>query len=288
MMQKLKDKSAVITGGGSGGIGRAVAMAMAEEGAKVVVNDIGRNNAGKMIADEVVAEITKNNGTAVPNYDSVITMEGGEKIIKSAIDNFGRIDILVNCAGNKPSRSTLDMTDDDWNSVLNVHLKGHFNCIKAALPSMIKQQSGTIVNISSRGAFFGGPGSVAYSSAKAGILGLTSSIASEFKGNGINVNAILPSADTKLFPGNKPRPLGDNIPSSIFLDPDYIAPLIVFLGTNEAKKITGHFIYASGGDLCIYARPLHMMGGSPIFIRKAGKWTVDELANVIPATLGTS
>jgi len=147
MAQKLKDKSAVITGGGSGGIGRAVALAMAAEGAKVVVNDIGRNTDGKMIADEVVAEITKNNGIAVANYDSVVTLEGGEKIIRTAIDNFGRIDILVNCAGNKPSRSTLDMTDDEWNSVLNVHLKGHFSCIKAALPSMIQQKAGAIVNL---------------------------------------------------------------------------------------------------------------------------------------------
>jgi NAD(P)-dependent dehydrogenase (short-subunit alcohol dehydrogenase family) len=286
MVQKLKGKSAVITGGGSGGIGRVVALAMAAEGAKVVVNDIGRNPNGTMIADEVVAEIVRHNGTAVANYDSVVTMQGGEKIIRTAIDNFGSIDILVNCAGNKPSRSTLDMTDDEWDRVINVHLRGHFNCIKSALPSMIKQQSGTIVNVSSRGAFFGGPGSVAYSSAKAGILGLTSSIASEFKGNGINVNAILPSADTKLFPGNKPRPLGDNMPPSYYLDPDYIAPLIVFLGTDEAKKITGHFIYASGEDICFYARPLQLMGGSPLFIRKVGKWTVEELINVVPATLG--
>jgi len=127
---------------------------------------------------------------------------------------------------------------------------------------------------------------VAYSSAKAGILGLTSSIAAEFREYGITVNAILPSADTKLFPGDKPRAVGDNMPLPLCLEPDCISPIIVFLGTNEAKKITGHFIYASGGDLCIYPRHLHLMGGSPLFIRKVGKWTVDELANVVPATLG--
>ena len=278
MAHRLIGKSAVVTGGGNG-IGRAAALALAAEGAKVVVNDIGRDPNGKSIADEVVEEIRKSNGTAVANYDSVATMLGGENIIKTATSNFGRIDILVNCAGNFRAVHTVDMTENDWDSIIEVHLKGHFICTRAAALEMTKQKSGRIINISSRAAFscppFGLP-SLAYSTAKAGILGFTMVLSGELKEHGITVNAILPSANTKLFPGTAPR--GGDLPSSLMLDPDFVAPIIVYLATDEAQNITGQLIYASGGDLCIYARLLQPHA----FIRKMGKWTIDELTEVIP------
>ena len=121
MTQRLKDKSAVVTGGGSGGIGRAVSLAFAEEGAKVVVNDIGLDPDGMSIADKVVEEIVKAGGTAIANYDSVATMEGGENIIKTATSNFGRIDILVNTAGNINRKPALETTESELDSIMNVH-----------------------------------------------------------------------------------------------------------------------------------------------------------------------
>jgi len=291
MAQKLTGKSAVVTGAGStSGIGRAVALALAAEGAKVVVNDVWKDPDGTWGADRVVKEIKKANGIAVASYDSVTTLSGGEKIIKTAITNFGRIDILVNCAGNLSGGSLATMTDDDWDSVMLVHLKGHLSCCKAAIPEMIKQKSGRIINFSSRGAFptipIGMPlpaagaarpvGNPAYSTAKAGILGFTATLSPQLNAYGITMNAILPSANTPLFPGTTPR--GGDVPDTLSMDPDFVPPIIVYLATDEAQNITGQFIYASGGDLCIYARPLQPR----TFIRKIGKWTVDELSKVIP------
>jgi NAD(P)-dependent dehydrogenase (short-subunit alcohol dehydrogenase family) len=169
MAQYLKGKSAVVTGAGNKvGIGRAVAILMAAEGAKVVVNDIGKDASGKSAADTVVQEITNARGTAVANYDSVATMKGGENIIKTAISSFGKIDILVNCAGNFFPKRIFETTEEEWDQIMAVHLKGHFSTSKAAILEMKKQKSGRIINFSSRGATVGG-GSPVYSVAKAGI-----------------------------------------------------------------------------------------------------------------------
>jgi NAD(P)-dependent dehydrogenase (short-subunit alcohol dehydrogenase family) len=150
---------------------------------------------------------------------------------------------------------------------------------------MIKQRSGRIINFSSRGAAGGGSGTVAYCSAKAGILGLTSQLSNELIRHGITVNAILPSADTKLFPYSG-RKYKTGYPDPISVEPHYIAPMIVFLATDKAQDITGRFIYACGGDICIYARPLRLPAETNTFIRKMGKWTVDELSEVIPPLIG--
>jgi 3-oxoacyl-[acyl-carrier protein] reductase len=285
MAKKLQGKSAVVTGSGSPvGIGRAVAIALAAEGASVVVNDIGKDKDGNRAADKVVAEIVKAKGKAVANYDSVATVQGGENIIKTALNSFGKIDILVNCAGNFLPRRFADTTEQEWDSIMSVHIKGHFACAKAAVPEMIKQKSGRIINFSSRGATVGG-GSTVYSTAKAGILGFTSALAADLQEYGITVNAILPSAVTELFPWPKKR-MEDNLPVAFSLEADYVAPMVAYLATDEARSITGRYVYASGGDICIYPQPLRLPAESPMFIRKMGKWTVEELAQVIPSLLG--
>jgi NAD(P)-dependent dehydrogenase (short-subunit alcohol dehydrogenase family) len=282
MAQKLQGKVAVVTGGGDG-IGRGIALAMAAEGAKVVVNDYGRADDGKNRADKVVEEIKEAKGTAVANYDSVATMPGGENIIKTATASFGRIDILVCCAGIFKPRLAVDMTEDDFDAIFAVHVKGHFSCMKAAIPEMIKQKSGRIISISSRAAA-GGGGNMAYSGAKAAILGMSSALSAELKQHGITVNAILPSADTRLFPGKKTKAMVGGLPVPIWAEPEYVAPTVVFLATDEAKDITDRYIYACGGDICIYAKPLQVPGDSHIIVRKTtGKWTVDELSEVIPS-----
>jgi len=283
MTQRLQGKSAVVTGGGDG-IGRAAALALAAEGAKVVVNDIGVGVDGKKVADNVVEEINGAGGQAVANYDSVATIAGGENIVKTATSNFGRINILVNCAGNFKTVKTVDITEDDWDSIMSVHLKGHFSCVKAAVPEMIKQKSGRIINISSRAAALGAA-SLAYNTAKAGILGFTSMLAAEQKENGITVNAVLPSAETKLFPGPAPS-IGDNMPISSERGPEYVAPLIVFLATDEARSITGRYIYISGGYVCVYARSLVLPGDAHMLLRKPGKWTIEELGEALLPIIG--
>ena len=165
-----------------------------------------------------------------------------------------------------------------------VHLKGHFSCSKAAILEMKKQKSGRIINFSSRGATVGG-GSPVYSVAKAGILGFTSAVAADVSEFNITVNAILPSAVTGLFPWAKKR-MEDNIPVAVSTEPDYVAPMVAFLATDEAQGITGRYIYASGGDICIYPNPILLPCASPVFIRKPGKWTIDEIGQVLPQLLG--
>lgn len=283
MTKRLSSKSAVVTGGGDG-IGRATVLTLAAEGAMVVVNDISKDADGKNMADKVVKEIEEAGGTAVANYNSVASITGGENIIKAAISNFGRIDILVNCAGNFKTVKTIEITEDDWDSIMDVHLKGHFSCVKAAIPEMIKQKSGRIINISSRAAAMG-TGSLAYNTAKAGILGFTSMLSAEQKEKGITVNAVLPSAETKLFPGPAPS-IGDNMPISSMRGPEYVAPLIAFLATDEARSITGRYIYISGEYICVYARPLILPGDAHILLRNTGKWTIEDLNEVLLPIIG--
>ena len=275
MAGKLTGKAAVVTGGG-GGIGRGVCLALAAEGASVVVNDFGTAPDGIKTADKVVNEIKKAKGSAVANYDSVATIASGEKIINAAVSNFGRVDILANCAGNFHPVPTVEMTQEVWDSIMAVHLGGHFSCTRAAARAMIQQKSGgSIVNISSLAGFprYDPQGS-AYSTAKAGIVGFTLGMSYELKQYGIRVNAIFPLASTNLFPGTKPRG-GGSTPATTSLDPEDIAPLLVYLGTDAAKDVTGQLIYAAGGDFSLLDRPMKHR----LFVRKMGKWTVDELTS---------
>jgi NAD(P)-dependent dehydrogenase (short-subunit alcohol dehydrogenase family) len=287
--QRLQGKSAVVTGSGSAGIGRAVALALAAEGAKVVVNDYGSNPEGVHLADIVVKQIKDAGGVAVPNYDSVATMQGGENIIKAAVSNFGKIDILVNCAGVFRSMPTQDMTEKDWDSVITTHLKGHFSCSKAAMVEMMKQKSGSIINFSSRGAFHGPQvanpnfSCLAYNTAKAGILGFTTALAGELKEQNVRVNCILPSAVTTLFPYEK-KPISDNLPIPANTQPEYTVPIIVYLASDNAAKITGQYFYTCGGDICVYGRPLQLPGPHA-FLHKADKWTFEELDDIIPTMI---
>ena len=273
MDKRLKGKTAVITGGG-GGIGGSVGLAMAAEGASIVVNDFNTGN-----ADKAVAEIKKAKGNAVANYDSVATVVSAQKIIKAATGNFGRVDILVQCAGNICNVSTLELTQEQWDSTLAVHIGGHFACAQAAAREMVQQKSGgTIINFASRGAFPTWPDpSSTYAVAKAGILGFTTALALELKKYSIRVNAICPNASTPLFPSKAPRG-GTDMPATLSLDPDDLAPMIVYLTTDEAKNITGRYIYIAGGDICLFDQPLKPR----LFVRKIGRWTLAELGEVVP------
>ncbi len=202
MADLLKDKAAVVTGAGRG-LGRAFAMALAAEGAKVVVNDLGVERDGSGVAhgpaDDVVAEIKAQGGEAVSNYDNVTITEGGENIIKTCVDSFGKIDILVNNAGILRDRMLFNMSPEEWDSVIKVHLYGLYNCTKPACILMRQQRSGRIINITSPTALMGGnPGQSNYGAAKAGVMGFTRVVSREMGRYGVTVNAFCPVAATRM------------------------------------------------------------------------------------------
>ncbi len=290
MGDRLKGKVAIVTGAGRG-IGRGEALVLAAEGAKVVVNDLGGaadgTGADKSPADEVVAEIKKMGGEAVANYDSVATMEGGEKIIKAAIDTFGRLDILVNNAGVLRDRMVFNMTEEEWDTVINVHLKGHFACTKPACVIFRQQRSGRIINTSSTSGL-GNMGQANYAAAKEGIVGFTRTVARDMGRYGITCNAIRPAAGTRLTLSpemedarKKREAAGMGGPPRIEIPPpEAIAPFVVFLCTDEAANINGHTFQVRGGEVDLMTDPVVVRS-----IHKAGTWTVDELCKLAPQSL---
>src|SRR5713226_2922236 len=200
MGDRLKGKVAIVTGAGRG-LGRAEALALAAEGARVVVNDLGGNVDGtgrdSGPADQVVAEITAAGGEAVANYGSVTSMEDGQRVVQQALDTFGRLDILVNNAGIIRNRMIFNMSEEEWDTVIAVHLKGHFTVTRFAAQVFRQQRSGRIVNTSSE-AGLGGFGASNYAAAKEGITGLTRTLALELGRYGVTVNAIRPRAATRM------------------------------------------------------------------------------------------
>jgi len=274
----LKDKVAVITGSGRG-IGRGIAKLMAEEGAKVVVNDLGGAGDGtgssRGPADEVVEEIRAAGGTAVANYDSVATVEGGQRIIQTALDNFGRLDIVVNNAGILRDRMIFNMTEEEWDAVIAVHLKGHFCVTKPASIIFRQQRSGRIINFSSTSGLIGNAGQANYGAAKAGIAGFTRVIARDLGKYGVTANVIAPAAATRLV-ATIPGVSLDSLPH-----PDDVAPMVVFLASDDAANVNGQTFYVSGGIISLYSNP-----GPVKTITKNGRWTAEEIARIFPSTLG--
>jgi len=279
-MGLLDGKVAVVTGAG-GGIGKSHALALAKEGAKVVVNDLGgaRDGAGSgtAMADQVVEEIKKDGGEAAANYDSVASMEGGKAIIQTAIDSFGKIDILVNNAGILRDKTLLKTTEEMWDMVIAVHLKGTFACTQAAAGFMKDQGTGgRIINTSSTSGLLGNFGQSNYGSAKAGIAGFTRVTALELQKYGITVNALVPIAITRMtddlpaFSGGDPEEMG----------PQFISPVVVFLASDLAKDITGKFFGIQGRKINSYAIKI-----SEGVIKDKGMWTPKEIADNIEKIL---
>jgi len=232
MSLSFKDRVAVITGAG-GGLGKVYALLFASRGAKVVVNDLGGSFKGEgastKAADVVVDEIRKAGGVAVANYDSV---EHGDKIIKTAIDNFGRVDILVNNAGILRDVSFAKMTEKDWDLIYTVHVKGAYSCTKAAWPHMLEQKYGRVIMTASAAGIYGNFGQANYSMAKLGLHGLAQALALEGKKANINVNTIAPIAGSRMTQTILPPQLVEQ------LKPDFVAPMVAYL-CHEDSKVTG-------------------------------------------------
>src|SRR3984957_6079635 len=294
--KRLSGKVAVVTGGGRG-IGRAEAMLLARQGAAVVVNDLGGGPTGggadDRIASQVVAEIHAAGGRAVANFDNVATMEGGARIIQTAIDSFGRLDILINNAGIVRPRIIYNMSEGDWDDVIAVHLKGHFSTIRAAAMTFREQKSGVIVNTASESGL-GHLGQSSYSAAKEGIVGLTRTIARDLGKFNVRCNAIRPRAATRLFDEEAQKAmertramLGDRgipVPIANPLDnkPEQVAALAVWLCTEAATNVNGRTFVVGGEMVGIYPEP----EPSRTMIREGG-WDLDALDRTAPVQLTT-
>ncbi|WP_069791334.1 3-oxoacyl-[acyl-carrier-protein] reductase [Cyanobacterium sp. IPPAS B-1200] len=243
-LQKLKDQVAVITGA-SRGIGKASAIALAEEGAKVVVNYASNSEA----ADKVVTEITEAGGSAIAIKADVSNPEEVDNLFKEAVKQFGKIDILVNNAGITRDTLMLRMKLEDWQQVINLNLTGVFLCCKAVSKMMLKQRSGKIINISSVAGQMGNPGQANYSAAKAGVIGLTKTLAKEFASRGVTVNAVAPGfIETDMTSGLEADEILKFIPLARYGKPEEIAGMIRFLAADKASSyITGQVFNVDGG-----------------------------------------
>jgi len=271
----LQDKVAVITGSGRG-IGRGIAIAMAKQGAHVVVNDPGveLNGTGgsSSPADQVVAEIKAFGGSAIANYDSVATIEGGERLINTAVDNFGTVHILANCAGILRDRMVWNMSEEEWDAVIAVHLKGHFATSRVAAAIMRKQQYGRIINFTSWSGLEGNAGQANYGAAKGGVMGLTLVLALELAKYNVTVNAIAPGASTRM---TQSVPTEQEAGAAPPAEAEDIAPVAVFLASEKAAYINGQIVGARGGQIALWQHP------RPIgMICKSGRWEPEELADV--------
>jgi len=282
-MGMLDGKAMVVTGAGRG-IGRGVAELAAAEGAKVVVNDPGVATDGsgsdKGPADQVVDAIRSAGGTAVANYDSVASMEGGERIIQTCVDNFGRIDCLINVAGILRDRMVFNMSEQEWDDVIATHLKGHFACTKPAIVLMRQQRYGRVVNFSSQSGLVGNAGQANYGAAKSGVAGFTRVVARDLGRYGITCNAIAPRALTRMT-GDLGSGAKGALSASEFAEmpPDYVAPMACFLATDDAWNINGQIFLVYGGTVSVLAHPIP---GRTIFKPGNDLWTLDELSEVVP------
>jgi len=274
----LDGKVAVVTGAGRG-IGRAIALMMAQEGAKVVVNDpgVGPDGVGhdRGPADQVVEEIRSGGGEAVASYESVADFEAAGRIIGKAVEAFGRIDILVNNAGILRDRMVFNMTEEEWDAVIAVHLKGTFNCTRHASVLMRQQRFGRIINISSEAGLVGNAGQANYGAAKAGIAGFTRVVARDLGRYGVTCNCVAPRALTRLTAGVPV--LAEAMKE---LKPEHIAPMVCYLASDAAWNINGQVFLVYGGTVALLHHPLPWRT-----IFKPGMWTYEEISKLMPALL---
>ena len=296
MGRRLAGKRAVVTGAGRG-IGRSVAELLAAEGAAVVVNDLGGSvdGAGReaSVADEVVEGIRAAGGTAVASHDSVAEFDTAERIIDTAVREFGGIDILVNNAGILRDRMVFNLSEAEWDAVIAVHLTGTFNCTRHASRLMREQRGGRIISMSSTSGVYGNSGQANYGAAKDGIAGLTRVISRELGKYGVTVNAVCPGAATRMTQtvsdtarsarakAGVASAAGKQPATLQFTGPENVAPWVVYLATDAARHVNGKVFLAMGGLVSLLDDP------APVrTIRTPGRWTPEDIALVFSRTLG--
>jgi NAD(P)-dependent dehydrogenase (short-subunit alcohol dehydrogenase family) len=287
---RLRDKVAIVTGSGQG-IGKAIAVAMAKEGAKVVTNNRRSGTSGGD-AETVAKEIADLGGQAIPFFGSVSDFDIAQKIVQTAVDNFGRIDIVVNNAGADAPKMVWNMTEEEWDRCADSFLKGSFNCIRHATGFMREQRWGRIINTTST-AWLGAVGHCNYGAAKAGIVGLTRNVAREVGRYGITCNAYAPTAGTRftlaegVVAGFRKRYEAGLMTKERFEEltnppsPETVTPFIIYLCTDEAADINGQVFDVTGGNIAIYSEPVKAQS----ILKEEGLWTVEELIELVPKVL---
>lgn len=282
-MGRLDERVVVVTGAGRG-IGREIALLAASEGAKIVVNDLGGGTDGKgttNIADDVVAEIRDNGGEAVSNTASVAEVGGGESLVRTAVDAFGGMDVLVNNAGILRDKTIFNMEEADWDAVIAVHLKGHY-CCSRPFAKYIREHNRTgarIINFSSVSGLYGNFGQANYGAAKAGIAGFSRVLALELAKYGCTVNTISPGALTRMT-----IPLRENRGESVEQEdldaggPQHVAPIVAWLASEASAGITSEIFHTARGGVAIMQQPRVIKQ----FKKSSGLWRLDELDDVVP------
>ncbi|MBI2388361.1 MAG: SDR family NAD(P)-dependent oxidoreductase [Deltaproteobacteria bacterium] len=268
----LEGKVAIITGAG-GGIGRAEALLFAAEGAKVVVNDVGGTRSGEgasaSAADSVVAEIEKAGGRAVAHHGSIAEAAGAQSLIKTAVDAFGRADVLVNNAGILRDKSLLKMDEAMWDAVIAVHLKGTFLCTQVFARQVVAQGGGgRVVNTTSVSGMLGNFGQANYSAAKAGIYGFTRTAAIELQKHRIAVNALAPIAKTRM---TEDLPMMQSVDN---MTPEHVAPAALFLSSDLCGEVSGTVLAVAGARMYAYKV---MESPGRFKDENAGVWTAQEI-----------
>ncbi|MQG73942.1 MAG: SDR family oxidoreductase [SAR202 cluster bacterium] len=293
----LDGKVAIVTGAGRG-IGKAIAILMAQHGAKIVVNDLGVSMDGsdpsRRPADDTVSAIIEDGGSAVANYASVVGIESAESIIQEALDTYGRLDILANPAGILRDRMIFNMTEQEWDEVIRVHLTGHFSLIKPVSTIFRKQGAGSIITFSSTSGLIGNAGQANYGAAKDGVAGLTRVVARDLGRYGVRCNCISPGADTRMTASvpqsvrtarrQRSTPGVSELPQlELERPPEAVAPVAVWLASDEARDINGQIFHVSGGQVGVMTQPEPMR-----VIQKSttGPWALEEIAAIFPSTLG--
>jgi NAD(P)-dependent dehydrogenase (short-subunit alcohol dehydrogenase family) len=278
----LCDGRIVIVTGAGNGLGRAHALAFAAAGARVVVNDIGTSREGEGSsagpAQQVVDEIRAAGGDAVANTDDVADWEGAGRLVRSAVDAFGGLDVLVNNAGFLRDRMLANMSVDEWDAVIRVHLRGTFNTSKfaAAHWRSIRDEAANnrIINFTSVSGLHGAPGQPNYAAAKMGIVGLTYSLANSLGRYGATANAISPGAATRMtdsVPDERRRTPGSGMSDE--MSPDNVAPVVAYLASERSRFITGQVIHSAGYEVSLYNKPtplIRLIGNEP--------WGEEQLA----------
>ncbi|MEB8327404.1 SDR family oxidoreductase [Dietzia kunjamensis] len=291
------DGRVVIVTGAGRGIGREHALAFAAEGAKVVVNDLGAgldgSNVGESPAEQVVAEIKAVGGDAVVNGNDISSWEGARELVQQAIDTFGGLDVLVNNAGFLRDRMLVGMGEQDWDNVINVHLKGHFAPLRHAAEywrtesKAGRPRQARVINTSSGAGLFGSVGQGNYATAKAGIALLTIQTAAEMKGYGVTANAIAPAARTRMTTsageGMASQMAAPEDGSFDAMDPANISPLVVWLGSEESAQVTGRVFEVEGGKVTVCDGWQRAASED-----KGAKWEPAELGSVVPRLLDES
>lgn len=275
-MGMLDGKVALVTGAG-GGLGRSHALLLAQEGAKVVVNDLGGSRdgtgGGSSMADSVVEEIKAAGGDAVANYGSVTNRDDAQAMLQTAIDSFGKLDILIANAGILRDKSFKNMDEDMWDVVIDVHLRGTYLTTKVAYDHMIERgEGGRIIVTSSTSGLLGNFGQTNYGAAKAGIAGFMRCLWLEGLKYGITVNVLAPTATSRMTVDILPEEMQDNFP------PEAVSPPIVWLCTDEAKEITGRQFLVGGNSVSLLSWQV-----TPIAKRSLedGLWGVEEIGEKI-------